>query len=180
MGRAAAFAPDAKLSVNLKAMLKAVDGKASVSALMVQFPEHDAADLLSWLEAEGLIKLRVAPMADFQPSGWMSGLGDLPGAADVSEPAFADTSGAELEPLNALQGAAGAGVSRIVDVMATFVLTHIPEQAFTLLAKMEGIQSLGELEAELPAYSVLAKASGPAGIVHLAELTERLREAAAA
>ena len=64
--------------------------------------------------------------------------------------------------------------------MSTFVLTHLPQQAFTVLGKLEGFKTLDELQAELPDYSMLAKASGPAGVVHLAELTERVREAAAA
>lgn len=187
MGRAAAFTPDAKLPPALKAMLKAVDGKTSVSALMVQFVEHDAADLLSQLEEEGLIKLRGERLADFQPSGAVPDVVDSPNAADaadVSERAFASTSSAALElpqvvyPIAAPHCA--VAVARIVEVMTTFVLTHIPQQAFTLLAELESFQTLDELEAGLPGYALLAQAQGPAGIVHLAELTERLREAAAA
>jgi hypothetical protein len=35
------------------------------------------------------------------------------------------------------------------------------------------------LNAGLPEYSLLANACGAAGVVHLAELTERMREASA-
>ena len=65
-GRAVAFTPDAKLSPELKAMLKAVDGKISVAELVVQFADADAADLLGQLDVAGLIKLREDRSIDFQ------------------------------------------------------------------------------------------------------------------
>ena len=186
-GRAVAFTPDAKLSPKLKAMLKAVDGKVSVAELVVQFADADASDLLGQLDVAGLIKLREDRSTDFQNDA----------AARVTQPAaqiadFAPTDAGQLEPLsasamaNSLPAAkqqsarVNTGLALIVDVMSTFVLTHLPQQAFTVLAKLEGFKTLAELEAELPDYSMLAKASGPAGVVHLAELTERMREAAAA
>ena len=184
MGRAAAFSSEAKLSLELKAMLKAVDGKTSVTALVVQFPAQDGVDLLSRLEEAGLIKLRSDRLPDFLAPGVVSKLYTLPAATPAAKPSFAVTSVGDTELLPALHETPSvqqlAGVARIVEVMATFVLTHIPQQAFTVLAKLESFQTLGELEAELPGYALMAKESGPAGIVHLAELTERLREAAAA
>ena len=184
MGRAAAFSPDAKLSPKLRVLLKAVDGKTSASALVVEFPEHDTTDLLNQLEKAGLIKLRVERLSDVEPLGFVPELFDFPDAAVAEEPFFAATVAGGLEQLPAFHEApsvqSAANVARIVGVMATFVRAHIPQQAFTVLAKLESLQTLDELKAELPAYSLLAKESGPAGIVHLAELTERLREADAA
>ena len=183
-GRAAAFTSDARLSSKLKSVLKAVDGRTSVSALVIQFPEHDAADLLRQLEAAGLIKLREERLSDFQPSGFMSDLVDLPNSASITVSSFAATSAAGLTPLQTLAEMLPpeplAGLPRIVDVMATFVLTHCPQQAFSVLARLEGFQTLDELNAGLPEYSLLANACGAAGVVHLAELTERMREASAA
>ncbi len=83
-GRAAAFTPDARLSSKLKSVLKAVDGRTSVSVLVIQYPEHDAADLLRQLEAAALIKLREDRLGDFQPSVFLSELVDLPNSAGVT------------------------------------------------------------------------------------------------
>ena len=182
-GRAVAFSPDAKLLPKLKALLKAVDGKVSVSELLVQFTDADAAESLGQLELAGLIKLREDRAGDFQK---------MPATALISQSAppdeaFIETAAAPLQPmgvfanqLDELSPEPSTGLARIVDVMSTFVLTHLPQQAFTVLAKLEGFKSLNELEAGLPDYAVLAKASGPVGVVHLAEVTERVREAAAA
>ncbi len=187
-GRAVAFTPDAKLSPELKAMLKAVDGKISVAELVVQFADADAADLLGQLDVAGLIKLREDRSIDFQNNA--AAPLAIPPAAPVAD--FAPTDAGQLEPLSASAMAnslpatqpqpaeLNTGLALIVDVMSTFVLTHLPQQAFTVLAKLEGFKTLAELEAELPDYSVLAKASGPVGVVHLADVTERVREAAAA
>jgi hypothetical protein len=181
LGRAAAYTPDAKLSVALKAVLKAVDGKTSVSALVVQFPQYDAANLLSQLEDAGLIKLREERVEGFPPSGLMPDLLVWPTSTDLKAHSFAVTSAGKLAPLQAVpQDQTVARLARIIDVMATFILTHMPHEAFTLLGRLEGLQTLGQLESELPDYSKLATASGPAGVVHMADLTERLREAAAA
>ena len=184
-GRAVAFSPDATLSPALKAMLKAVDGKLSVTELVLQFADTDAADLLGQLEGKGLIKLREDRLGDFQASVV------APVASPALEPAndFLETAAGELQPSPNEDVASNGhseppepstGLALIVDVMSTFVLTHLPQQAFTVLAKLEGFKTLAELEAELPDYSVLAKASGPVGVVHLADVTERVREAAAA
>lgn len=163
-------------------MLKAVDGKVSVAELVVQFADADAdaADLLAQLDRDGLIKLREDRAIDFQSF------------AALPTPDFAATDKGLLELVATSQAAStslaptieaptpNTGLDLIVDVMSTFVLTHIPEQAFSVLGKLETVRSLNELQAELPTYSALATACGPAGLVHLAELTERVREAAAA
>lgn len=184
-GRAVAFTPDAKLSPELKAMLKAVDGKISVAELVVQFADADAADLLGQLDVAGLIKLREDRSNNFQSTPVSAA------AAPLTWPAadFVNTDAAPLADRQALSGGSAAvlmpnspstGLALIVDAMSTFVLTYFPQQAFTVLAKLEGFKTLAELEADLPDYSVLAKASGPVGVVHLADVTERVREAAAA
>ena len=182
-GRAVAFSPDATLSPKLKTLLKAVDGKVSVSELLLQFADADAAESLGQLELAGLIKLREDRVGDFQKMPAMA----LIGQSVPPIEAFIATAAAPLQPtgvaanqLDELSPEPSTGLARIVDVMSTFVLTHFPQQAFTVLAKLEGFKSLNELEAGLPDYAVLAKASGPVGVVHLAEVTERVREAAAA
>ena len=183
-GRALAFSPDAKLLPNLKTMLKAVDGKVSVSELLVQFPDAAAAESLEQLEKAGFIKLREDRISDFQNTQTSS----LVSPAAVLFEALDKTAAASLEqiaPTASTQVAEAVpelsvGLARIVDVMSTFVLTHFPQQAFTVLAELEAYKTLQELVAGLPDYAVLAKASGPAGVVHLAEVTERVREATAA
>lgn len=183
-GRAIAFSPDAQLLPKLKAMLKAVDGKVSVTELLVQFPDTDAADLIEQLEQAGLIKLREDRIGEFQKPL----APPLTSQTTFNIEAFGDTAAAPLElavpatanQIEELSIEPTTGLARIVDVMSTFVLTHFPQQAFTLLAELEGYKTIDELEAFLPNYAVLAKASGPAGVVHLAEVTERVREASAA
>ena len=165
-------------------MLKAVDGKISVSELLVQFADTEAADSLEQLEQAGLIKLREDRVNDFQTAP----AAPLISQSSVLSEAFFASASSPLQPIDAAASNQPAelllepsvGLGRIVDVMSTFVLTHFPQQAFTVLAKLEGYKTLQELVAGLPDYAVLAKASGPAGVAHLAEVTERIREAMAA
>ena len=183
-GRAIAFSPDSQLSPKLKALLKAVDGKVSATELMVQFSDTDAAESLEQLEQAGLIKLREDRAGDFKISPAQPTIRQSTALDD----AFTETAAAPLEPIGAaaanplaeLAAEPSTDLARIVDIMSTFVLIHFPQQAFTMLARLEGFKSLEELETELPDYAVLAKASGPAGVMHLAEVTERVREATAA
>lgn len=186
-GRAAAFNPETKLSEQLKSMLKAVDGKTSVSALVMQFADGDAAGLLAQLEASGLIKLRVERpdgvqlSAAVQPRQMLSA---APGSTEISSTVLGQA--VDLPPdsgLAALPGeeqAPQTSLARIIDVMSTFVLTYMPQQSFSVLSRLDQIKTLPELQNELLDYAVLAKAAGSAGLVHLAELTERVQEAAAA
>jgi hypothetical protein len=183
-GRAAAFSPDASLTPELKAMLKAVDGKSSVSALMIQFADQDAADLLGQLESAGLIRLREERTNDFQRPDVQANLpaNEILASSNPPSPAADASSKLSATPavLTVMPEPPATGLGRIVDVMSTFVLTYLPQQAFTVLSRLEGFKTLDELQAQLPEYAALAKSSGPAGIVHLADVAERVREAAAA
>lgn len=187
LGRAAAFSPETKLSDQLKSMLKAVDGKTSVSALVMQFADADAAGLLEQLEGLGLIKLRVERaddarlLATVQPPQLMSTAPELIEHASIAAGQFDNLPAvSRLAALPAEDPVPQTALARIVDVMSTFVLTHMPQQSFTVLSRLDGIKTLSELQAELLDYAVLVKAAGSAGLVHMAELTERVQEATAA
>lgn len=182
VGRSVAFRPDASMPLERKALLKSVDGLTRLGALVAQFPDHDVADGLRQLQVAGLIKLREGYVPDVQDS--------TPSVEPENVPAFGPLpssffSGGALPPLKPpgrvpAQARTVPSVGRITDVMATFVLTHTPLNALFVLPKLETLQTLEELEAVIPLYATLATASGQAGVEHLAELTERLSEAAAA
>lgn len=186
-GRITAFSPEANLSAKLKSMLKAVDGKTSVSALTGQFSDSDAADLLAQLELKGLIQLRRERDNGYPATA--AGMSPLPALQALS---IAETQNAVLPqsdnllttenlatlPIKELMPQTGLAV--IVEVMCAFVLTYCPQHAFAILPRLEGFKTLAELRAELPDYALMANALGSAGLVHMAELTERVQEAAAA
>ncbi len=56
------------------------------------------------------------------------------------------------------------------DEMCTFVLTHLPNQAFTLLAEIEKIKTPDQLKNYMPSYEATLAPLGAAAQTHLAEI----------
>jgi hypothetical protein len=66
-------------------------------------------------------------------------------------------------------------VQAITDTMATFVLTYLPGQAFSMLKELESLRTHAQLQACLPSYAQLAQTAGTAGRQHLAELDQSIQ-----
>ena len=71
---------------------------------------------------------------------------------------------------------ARAALAQAVDLMSTFVLTHMPGNAVSLLAELEALTSLEQLAVALGGYEQLVSAAGPASIAHLREITTLVRD----
>jgi hypothetical protein len=70
---------------------------------------------------------------------------------------------------------ARAALARAVDLMSTFVLTHLPGAAVSLLAELEALTSLEQLAVTLGGYEQLVSSAGPASVDHVREIKEILR-----
>jgi hypothetical protein len=201
-GRAAAFGPATKLPQQLKMLLQAVDGKTASSVLSAQFAAlGNTTQLLSQLEIAGLIedKTKMERNTPFRQGadevwGTQRSPQAKPALHIVANPGAASTSMQRLlaTPLpraDAWQPTAAAGLEdsaparsletilvdltqQVVDVMATFVLTYLPDQAFQVLTELETLRSPAQLKATLPSYESLARSAGQAGRQHIAELQQ--------
>jgi hypothetical protein len=201
-GRAAAFGPATKLPQQLKTLLQAVDGKTASSVLSAQFAAlGNTTQLLSQLEIAGLIEdktkmERNTPFRQGADEIWGAPRGShaKPALHIVANSGAASASMQRLlaTPLphaDAWQPTAAAGLDdstparsletilvdltqQVVDVMATFVLTYLPDQAFHVLTELETLRSPAQLKATLPSYESLARSAGQAGRQHIAELQQ--------
>lgn len=197
-GRSVAFNPFADLHPPLRSLLKAVCGKMATADLVSRFVHlGNVEHLLLQLEASGLIAARnahfgVAPHAHnpvevtSATASWNAPTtvpdngqphevsaestarsGVTPQAAEwasTASSALDEPSAPEHDPLT------DAVLTRLVDWMATFVLTNMPEKSLTELTAIEKIRTPQQLIADLPRYEALVKQLGPVGTQHIDEL----------
>ena len=203
-GRATAFNSSAKLHPQLKTLLKAVDGKVISSVLATDLAHlGDVEKLLLQLESAGFIADRSAAFAKVQDiknpdDVWNATANPLvqssmltrqpiPGLPEErSASTFAISQIAEWSPTtsSALEQPAvpepdtllDRMVSQVVDWMSTFMLTYMPEKAFTELALIEKIHTPEQLIADLPRYEALVKPLGPTGTLHIQELNQLIQK----
>jgi hypothetical protein len=64
----------------------------------------------------------------------------------------------------------------ILDAMANFVLTHMPEQSFQILKEIEEITSLELLAVTLGGYEQMVASVGEPSVLHLRSIKQTLRE----
>jgi hypothetical protein len=204
-GRVTAFSTDSKLPVHLRNLLRAVDGK-TVSALLTQQwrAQGDIAGWLSQLESAGLIEDKQASgrashhgqdsdqiwgvSASLQPASNVHFMrnaqtGHNPANAGafamLHNPSWQATSAGGLEndaPVQSLESIMADLTQQVVDVMATFVLTYLPEKAFEVLKDLEALRSLGQLRATLPTYEMMVNSAGQAGRQHMYELQRLINQ----
>jgi hypothetical protein len=205
-GRATAFDPLTKLPQQLKTLLQAVDGKTASNVLSAQFSAWgNVTQWLGQLETAGLIedKSALGRSTSFGQDGdeiWGAARGapTKPALHIVGSP---QTSSASMQRLlatpvsraDAWQPTAAAGLEedvpsrsletiladltqQVVDVMATFVLTYLPDKAFEVLTELETLRSPAQLKATLPSYESLARSAGQAGRQHIAELQQLIEK----
>ncbi len=203
-GRVAAFNPASNMPEPLRLVLQAVDGKTPSSTHQSRFGSlGHVPDLLLELERHGLIEDRstaVDPAISapaYQPGAsaavplrWVankqnylgSSLGSsndlaLLAQASATSASWLPTSTSELEPQTpSLETLLLRLTQQVADVMATFMLTHLPYAAFPVLAELESLRNPAQLKAMLPGYEALARSAGPAGHLHLYELHQLIAE----
>ncbi len=197
-GRATAFSPATKLPQQLKTLLQAVDGRTPSGVLTAQFATlGNVAQWLGELETAGLIEDRAR-----NPRGTHFGQdadeiwGAVPASAQArpalhivasesirrllanpapQAPPWQATAAVGYEddqPTRSLEGTLQDLTQQVVDVMATFVLTYLPDKAFAVLTELETLRSPAQLKATLPTYEALARLAGQAGRQHIAELQQ--------
>jgi hypothetical protein len=196
-GRVSAFNTSGKLPAHLKKLLQAVDGKTTSTRLTEQWrAQGDIAGWLGQLEGYGLIEDKqtmgrvpshgqdsdqiwglarpsVAPsnvhfMPQAQPSHYPPGV-----YAPVQNSSWQVTAAGGLEADTAprsLESIMADLTQEVVDVMATFVLTYLPEKAFEVLKELEALRSIGQLRATLPSYEMMVRCVGMAGRQHMDDL----------
>ncbi len=198
LGRSTAFNPASTLKEPLRSLLKAVDGKANSDALAERFADiDDVAALLDQLETQGLITDRGAawPAIDTSPrTQRASGFGQddssllesgfsisvLPDSTYSSQSGKAEGGASEdwantTSPgINSVPPPTYSLLDRMAqqaaDAMGTFILTHLPAKAFTMLGQVEKIHTTEELKSYLPAYETEIEPAGEAAQAHMSEL----------
>lgn len=79
-------------------------------------------------------------------------------------------------PAQSLESIMADLTQQVVDVMATFVLTYLPEKAYEVLKDLEALRSFGQLKATLPSYETIANCAGPVGRQHMHDLQRLINQ----
>lgn len=215
LGRATAFNPVSPLPELPKAVLRAVDGKMTAEAVVMQLSSlGDVENSLIQLHQLGLIADRNAalPKVRYQRSNSEG----MPQFVDTNMPlleassSFLSDDEPEVEDMLASSSFAARPASaqlgapktewsstapsvldelpppvyslwdrmaqQAADVMCTFVLTHLPAKAFSLLAEIEKIKTPEQLKSYMPRYVLELTDLGSPGQVHLDEIQQVLRK----
>ena len=176
-GQVAAYSPDSALPRKLKSLLKLVDGKTGLEVLVDSLQAFgDVRGVLQSLHAAGLLKVA---SADGKPDAPLPRLTDsFLGRETASGPdtiAVPHHSTMMMTP-NANNPARQQALARAVDMMANFVLTHIPVDSVGILKELESLESLEQLGATLGGYEQIIVHVGPATQDHLVQVRQILRE----
>jgi hypothetical protein len=175
-GQVAAYSTESALPRKLKSLLKLVDGKTELEVLVDNLKAFgDVRGVLQSLHAAGLLKM----MGDGTPDAPLPKLTDSFIGRDAS-------SGPDTLPVSrhstmmvapdAANPARKQALARAVDLMANFVLTHIPTDSFSILKELEALESLEQLGATLGGYEQVIAHVGPAKQDHLSQVRQILRE----
>jgi hypothetical protein len=199
-GRVTAFSPTTRLPEQLKSLLQAVDGQTASSAIAVQFSSlGNVTRMLHELETAGLITdkdttTRALPFEQDADEIWglprntppRPALHIVPSAYSPNpsvhsllttpvpqSSAWQQTTAGGLEdglPVRSLETILADLTQQVADFMATFVLTHLPSQAFAVLRELETLRSPAQLKATLPSYEALVLTVGQVGRQHASDL----------
>lgn len=171
-GRVAAFNPGAQLPKALKSLLQAIDGRTQSHSVALQFADlGDVDSLLDQLESAGLIAPKSAAPSAKPVEKAMDDLLASPARREDALEASSDSSLDDI-PSRSLEESMLELTQQVADIMATFVLTYLPSQAYGMLKELEGLRSPAQLKATLPSYEALANTAGQAGSEHMADLKQ--------
>lgn len=181
-GQVAAYDPQSALPRKLKSLLKLIDGRTSLAILEENLRAFgDVRGLVESLSAAGLIE----PVTEGMKAE--RGTSDAAGNSRMSykpSETFTGTRGAfeQSQMSTRMQTGAETGARRIQalrqaeDLMAQFVLTHLPEQSFAILKELEALTSLEQLAATLGGYEQVVTQIGPESQGHVRQIKQILRD----
>lgn len=196
-GQEAAYSPQSALPRKLKSILKVIDGRTSVSTFEQNLSSFgDVRAIFHSLEMAGLIKHAqpVAPYAQVHPEQPPELPVQYSAALPASSVDWAPTKSAYTEQpspmkMDAWQASELAtqampaarqlqspALQDILDSMAHFVLTHLPEQSFQILKEIEEITTLELLAVTLGGYEQMVAGVGEPSVHHLKSIKQTLRE----
>jgi hypothetical protein len=159
-GRMVAFDQLSGLTPALKDFLKLVDGKTPPDQLVAQWRDGtEALQMLQELEIRGLIEVRAVRWSHTAGNSAFSS-----SFTDSTPPASAPA------PQKMARTPAPVELAAIKEQMATFMLTHLPHHAVTVLKEIEEIDSYDRLMHMLTAYAHLAHDAGRIGLAHIKSL----------
>jgi hypothetical protein len=173
-GQVAAYSPDSALPRKLKSLLKLVDGKTELEVMVQSLQAFgDVRGVLQSLHAAGLLK--VLPAVGVKNAGAVTHVSshDLAQGPDTIAVSRHSTMLVAPDSANPMRKQA---LARAVDLMASFVLTHIPTDSFSVLKELEALESLEQLGATLGGYEQVIAHTGPAREEHLFQVKKILRE----
>ena len=176
-GQLAAYSAESALPRKLKSLLKLVDGKIELEMLVQGLQAFgDVRGVLQSLHAAGLLKVI---------SGNGKSVSSLSSEADTSS-AACSTSGPDTLAVSrhstqvlttiSANPARQQALAQAVDLMVTFVLTHIPVDSSGILKELKSLQSLEQLGATLGGYEQDIIHVGSATRDHLSQIRQILRE----
>lgn len=199
-GQKEAYSSTSELPRNLRSILKLVDGTTTLRMFEENLKSFgDIKAILYSLAESGLIRalpdgaqhFRVnmdATDAERQRLMELRHTADWHATrspyAEHSQPAHAAVTtrpGSYSQPISLAQSDASAeklanALKVVVSEMATFVLTHIPDQSFSLLKEIEEITSFEQLAATLGGYQQMVAHLGEASDRHLLVIKQAIRE----
>ncbi len=176
-GQVAAYSTDSALPRKLKSLLKLVDGKTDLEVLVQNLQAFgDVRGVLQSLYAAGLLRITTA---DAKPDAPLPRLTDSflgRDAASGPDTMMMSRHSTMMVAPNAENPMRKQALTRAVDLMATFVLTHIPVDSFSILKELESLESLEQLGATLGGYEQVIAHVGPSKEAHLHQVRQILRE----
>ncbi len=181
-GQTAAYDAQSALPRKLKSLLKLIDGKTSLAILEENLRAFgDVRGLVESLRTAGLIEPSTeATKAErasadsagnsrmsYRPSETSAGARSAFGHSQLSTrmPPSAESGARRIQALRQAE-----------DLMAHFVLTHLPEQSFALLKELEALTSLEQLAATLGGYEQVVSQVGAQSQAHLSQIKQILRD----
>ena len=198
-GQEAAYSPQSALPRKLKSILKVVDGKTRNNVFRKNLHSFGDVDgLLRSLELAGLLKVASEGTQDgrvnldsstatrsnqLREQDWSATRNPLElnsqqsAFQSPSQPYFPSAPGGA----NGMAGAVmdpqkQAALNGVLDDMANFVLTHLPDQSFQILKEIEEITSLEVLAATLGGYEQMVSSVGQLSAGHLSHIKSVLRQ----
>ena len=173
-GQIAAYSPESALPRKLKSLLKVVDGKTDLAVLVDHMQAFgDVRGVLQSLHAAGLLKLLSETDSKSPRQVGNAAGGDTAEGPDTI--ASSSHSTLMLQP-NKADPKQKQALDHAVDLMADFVLTHIPVKPLDILKELESLESLEQLGAMLGGYEQEIAHVGPATQGHLLQIRQILRE----
>ena len=176
-GQVAAYSAESALPRKLKSLLKLVDGKTDLQVLVGNLQAFgDVRGVLQSLHAAGLLKITTsdakpeAPLPRLTESFFGRDAASGPDTMMISRHSTMMVAPDSANPMRK------QALNSAVDLMANFVLTHIPADSFGILKELEALESLEQLGATLGGYEQVIAHVGPSKDEHLYQVRQLLRE----